>query len=190
MCGGGNFLKLETNNNLIEFCKKWESLGVRTLLLKMNGQIGSKKLIKGYDANNKLSDGPNFIAILIRETDLICLDIDPVTPYSIPNFYSFLEDRGINTNSLLMEKTLNGGLHIYFRLNGRKIKNTHFLEHNGIHFDILTNFRVFTSPSNFRDKKYEWMGEGIMSINSFEDIPEIPEFVFEMLAINSSNTST
>lgn len=158
----------------------------------MDGQIGSKKLIRRYDVSNLenntadiLSGGPNFIAILIRDTDLMCLDIDPVTPYSVTNFYSLLKNKGINPDSLLMEKSLNGGLHIYFRLCGRKIRNTHFLEYNGIHFDILTNLRVFTSPSSFGNKKYEWINEGIRSINSFDEIQEIPEFVLEMIAINA-----
>jgi hypothetical protein len=160
-------------------------------VLKVCGQLGSKKLIKkslrltGEITTEKyeISEDFNFIGILMKDSDLMCLDIDPVTPSSIPNFYLLLNDLGINPNSLLIERSINDGLHVYFRLNGRKVEHVHFMEYKGIHFDVLTKFRVFTSPSEFGGKRYEWVGGGINTINSLEEIPEVPDFVFEMIGI-------
>lgn len=192
MCRRGNFLilfYLMKIHSLVEYSKKWESLGLKTSIINVVAQIGSKKIINksvkitdqikndGYN----LQDDFNFIGILLKGSDLICLDIDPVIPESISNFYLFLHENSADPDKFLMERSLNGGLHVYFRLSGKIINEFHFGEFSGIYLDVLTNSRVFTSPSSFKNKKYEWIGMDIHQINSIEEIPEIPEFLFDSI---------
>ena len=83
-----------------------------------------------------------------------------------------------------MEKSLNGGLHAYFRTGDLIIEDKHFNILNGIHFDILSNFRAFTSPSAFDDKRYEWIGTCFDNITGLDQIPVFPEelhdFIFDI----------
>ena len=174
------------NNPILDAARKWRSIGIDSMALKVEAEHRSKKLFKKtirltdqiLDSHEDLNDEYNFLGIILQGSGLMCLDIEANTPESVPTFYKLLKDKEIDIESLLMEKSLNGGIHVYFRLGDLEIKTEHFKEVSGINFDILTNMRAFTSPSSFKHKMYEWIGSGISKINCKEDIQVFPESLY------------
>ena len=177
------------NNSILDAARKWRSIGVESMALKVEAEHRSKKLFKKtirltdqiLDSHEDLNDEYNFLGIILQGSGLICLDVEANTPESVPSFYKLLKDKEIDPESLLMEKSLNGGIHVYFRLGDLEIKTEHFKGISGINFDILTSLRAFTSPSSFNHKRYEWIGSGMSKINYKEDIQVFPESLYFLL---------
>jgi len=87
----------------------------------------------------------------------------------------FLEEKSINLSDFLVEKTLNNGLHIYFRHNKvRRRENIFAMELKRIRFDVLCRGKAFTFPSYLGKKKYIPMFnmEGKFDSDKIVDIPE------------------
>ena len=170
---------------IIEQAKKWKDIGIDSFSIKVECESGSKKLYrKSLKITEEMLTSPeilpedfNFLGIFLKNSGIFCLDIEPINN-SVNNFYSLLSERGIDPNSFLMEKSLNGGLHVYFRTDDLRIENKHFKFLHGINFDVLSNFRAFTSPSSFNGKKYEWIGS---HFNQAPDQIQIPKFPAELL---------
>jgi hypothetical protein len=175
-------------DSIIEYAKRWKAIGINTFSLKIEKEHGSKKLyrkaIKISDemlvSPDMLHDDFNFLGIFLKNSGIFCLDVESIHN-SVDNFYSLLVERGIDPNSFLMEKSLNGGLHAYFRTGDLIIEDKHFNILNGIHFDILSNFRAFTSPSTFDDKRYEWIGTCFDNITGLDQIPVFPEELHDLI---------
>lgn len=178
------------SNSLLESAHRWHSLGIQTVLLEIAGEHGSKKLIrkaKKVEENLFHLDSDsltefNFLAVMLSGSGLVCIDVDPATPDSVSNFYSWLLASKIQSSDLLMESTLNGGLHLYFRLGDYTIPTIHFCSWKGICFDLLTDKRIFTSPSSFGPKKYAWLHGGFEKVSKLTDIPSLPSQFFGMLS--------
>lgn len=168
---------------------KWKSFGIDSFVMRVEAELGSKKLSKKFVKLNSemllykenIPSDVNFFGIFLQNSDLICLDIEHLPSGSVQNFFFFLERVGLNPDTFLIENSLNGGLHIFFRNTGTKLETKHFLQYHGIGFDVLTKDRVFTSPSFFKSKKYEWWNGGIKEFTSKEDIPIIPLPLLEMI---------
>ena len=120
----------------------------------------------------------DFLAIDLKKSGLICLDVEG-HPNSVENFYKLLERKRIDRPLLFIERSMNNGLHIYFR-NDLNIIKSHWNKLGNIHYDILTK-RAFTSPSSFNNKVYEWIHNDFNNIKSKDDIPKIPTFMIEFL---------
>ena len=173
---------------ILEHAKRWRSIGIDTVSIKVEGEHRSKKLYRKtlkisdeiLNSPDMLSEDFNFLGISLRNSGIFCLDIEAINS-SVDNFYSLLAEREIDPNSFLMETSLNGGLHAYFRTDDLIIENKHFKFLHGIHFDILTRFRVFTSPSTFSGKKYEWIGTHFDRISSLNQIPKFPEELHDLI---------
>jgi hypothetical protein len=175
---------------ILEYSKKWSSLGIETFSIRVEAEHGSKKLFRGMikitdeviKSPDLLPNDFNFLGILIKNSGIFCLDIEWING-SVDKFYSLLDERGIDPDSLLIENSMNKGLHLYFRTEGLIIKNEHFKELNGIHFDVLSNFRAFTSPSMFNGKQYEWIGNNFNLITDIDKIPAFPESLADFIDI-------
>jgi hypothetical protein len=168
---------------------KWKSFGIDSFVMKVEAECGSKKLSKKFvklDSEILLSpdnmpNDVNFFGIFLDNSGLVCLDIEHAPPGSVQNFFFFLEEVELNPDTFLMENSLNGGLHIFFRSPNLEIETKHFLEFRGIGFDFLTKGRVFTSPSFFKQKKYQWWNGGIREFESKKEIQIIPSPLLEMV---------
>lgn len=170
--------------NIKPYIEKLLSLGIVPSVLKFKKEDGYKKLYKDpikIKANNLHStnfDNYDFLAIELEESGLICLDIEDHYR-SVEEFWNFLMEKRINTPLLFIEKSLNDGLHVYFRTGGG-IPKSHWNKLGNIHYDILTK-RAFTSPSSFGNKSYEWVYNDFNSLESIDDIPKIPPSMAEFL---------
>lgn len=175
---------------ILEYSEKWKSLGIETFSIKIEAEHRSKKLfrkmIKITDETIKSHDSIpndfNTLGIILGDSGIFCLDIENIDG-SVDNFYSILKKRGIEKESLLIEKSMNSGLHIYFKCGELAIKNKHFKQLEGVHFDVLTKTRAFTAPSLFNSKRYEWLGDKFNNINTFNDIPSFPLLLSDFLDI-------
>lgn len=181
-------IKFIVREEIIHFANKWNSIGISTVSLKVEHLLGSKKLFKRiipiteevFNNPEILPDDFNFLAVLLKNSGIFCLDVEGI-PGSMESFYSLLKDRKIDTESFIMEKTLNGGVHTYFRVPEIPIQTKHLKNMYGIHFDVLTNLRSFTAPSKFRSKSYEWIGNNFYNISSIQEFPEFPESLFDLI---------
>jgi hypothetical protein len=174
------------------YIKKLWDFNIFTQVIKVEGEIKNRKIFRGcksiteeiiQDLDNFDLDKFNFLAIDLRKSGLICLDIEG-HPDSVNDFYSFLEKNNVKKDDLLIEKTINNGLHIYFRNNYNLYKESHWNNLGNIHFDLLTR-RSFTTPSFFKNKKYEWIGDNFNKIKSKNDISNTPIFVLDLLKIET-----
>ena len=178
---------------IIEYAKRWKSIGIDSFSLKVEREHGSKKLYrKSIKISDEMISSPdilsedfNFLGIFLKDSGIFCLDIESIDN-SVNNFYKLLSERGLDPNSFLMEKSLNGGLHAYFRSGGLIIENKHFKFLHGIHFDVLSTTRAFTSPSVFNDKRYEWIGICFDEITKLEQIPIFPEELQDLISADSN----
>ena len=181
---------MEHRDLILEYSRKWKSLGIDSISIKMEMECGSKKLHRQSmritdemrDNPELLPEGFNFLGIFLRDSGIFCLDIEGL-PGSVESFYVLLKERGVEPDTFLMEKSGNGGLHAYFRMGSLPLKTEHFKLHGGIHYDILTHFRAFTTPSQLKGKKYEWIGPRFDQIVSIQDIPSFPESLYDFLDI-------
>lgn len=174
-------------NLIVEYSKKWEILGIKSAAIKVEREHGSKKLFKKVTKlsaeileNQDLQEDFNFLAIFLKDSGIFCLDVEGL-PGSIKQFYKFLEERGVDHRSLMMETSLNGGIHAYFRTGMLSLKTQHFKDLNGIKYDLLFDGRAFTCPSSFGGKKYEWQGQLFHRISSKDEIPEFPTVLSQLL---------
>jgi hypothetical protein len=168
---------------MIEHIQRWQELGVHIGLGKCEQQKGKIKFvrnslrIKPGDLPDPVWDDYNFLFIELAQSGLSCLDIEG-TKNSVETFTSRLDQLGIHLSSLFYEKSLNNGLHIYFRsLSGGGKKNYGALRSGDILFDILNRGRAFTSPSHLGNKKYEWGEINPFTIQSLNDIQEVPDWI-------------
>jgi len=174
---------------IIRHCVKWYSLGIDTRICKIEGEFGIRKLHKNsveFSIENakkfrdKYSDY-NFLGVCLRNSGLMCLDIEG-TPRSVEEFMGILEEKSLKIGDFLVESTMNGGLHLYFRVpNGWKTKNIYDCRLGDINFDVLFNGKSFTSPSEFRGKSYKFIGRSFFSLNSVGDIPEFPQELYFLI---------
>lgn len=179
---------MKNDSPIIHFSREWKSLGLEIMILKVELEHGSKKLYKiakkiteSEIANPDLiSNEFNFLAIFLKNSGLMCLDIESIEN-SVDKFYSLLKKRQIDSSSFVMERSLNGGLHIYFRTPNFGIKTQHFKSIDGIKYDVLVDGRVFTAPSSFNRKKYEWIGSCFESKTKIEDFPIFPVDLYDFL---------
>ena len=168
--------------NYIE--KLW-SLEIFTSLVKFQREDGYKKRYKDpieiTDENIESVDFSNydFLVIDLMKSDLICLDIEGHTN-SVNDFYEFLDKERIDIRSLSIERSMNNGLHIYFR-NIPYLKPEPWNGFGNIHYDIL-NKRAFTSPSVFKGKSYEWVYNPLENIETRDDIQTTPRWISYMLS--------
>ncbi len=173
---------------ILDYANRWRSIGIDSVLIKVEGEHRSKKLYRKtvkvdeeiLKSPDMLSDDFNFLGISLKSSGIFCLDVEGIGE-SVDNFYAVLDERGIDPDSFLMEKSLNGGIHAYFRVGELEIKNEHFKFLHGIHFDVLTKFRAFTSPSKFRNKKYEWIGDSFYRLTSLDQIPKFPKELYDFI---------
>ncbi len=119
----------------------------------------------------------SLLVINLAKSNLICLDIEG-HPNSVSDFYRFLEKNRIDIASLSVERSMNNGLHIYFR-NVPYIKNTHWNNIGNIHYDLIEK-RAFTCPSSFENKSYEWIYNPFENMKSREDIQNTPKWINRM----------
>jgi hypothetical protein len=168
-----------------DYIEKLWNLEIFTSLAKFDWEEGYKKRYSNLtevtnDNLNSIDFGIyDFLVINLMRSNLICLDIEG-HPNSVNEFYQFLEKERIDIKSLSVERTMNNGLHIYFR-NTPYIKSEHWNGFGNIHYDIL-NKRAFTSPSAFGGKSYECMYNSFESIKKRDDIPTTPLWISYMLS--------
>lgn len=179
---------MKIDNPIVHFSKMWNSLGLQTMLLKVEHEHGSKKL---YRMSKKITETElanpdlisnefNFLAIFLKDSGLMCLDIESIEN-SVDKFYSLLETRQVDTSSFVVEKSLNGGLHLYFRIPDMEVKTQHFKKLEGICYDVLVDGRAFTAPSHFKEKKYNWIGSCFETKTKIEDFPIFPIVLYDFL---------
>ena len=119
------------------------------------------------------------MAIDLENSEVCCLDIDGSTD-SVNNFMSILEEKSINIENFIVEKTPNNGLHIYFKnSNDKKKQNIFARELKMVKFDVLYGGKVFTFPSYLGEKRY-------VPIYNIEDnvgkdiIVDMPTSIYDM----------
>jgi len=170
------------HDQILEQASKWREIGVYTYACKVDLEWGIRKLhknsIKITDAvfSNPalLPEDYNFLALDLENSEIVCLDIEG-NPGSVEDFMDFIEEKSINLSDFLVEKTLNNGLHIYFRYNKvRRRENIFAMELKRIRFDVLCRGKAFTFPSYLGKKRYIPMFnmEGKFDIDKIVDIPE------------------
>lgn len=168
--------------NYIE--KLWD-LEIFTSLIKFQREDGYKKRYKDptditEDTIGSLDFGIyDFLVINLMKSNLVCLDIED-HPNSVADFYQFLKKERIDIRSLSIERSMNNGIHIYFR-NIPYLRIEHWNGFGNIHYDIL-NKRAFSSPSSFNGKYYEWMYNPFEDIKKRDDIQTTPRWVSYMLS--------
>lgn len=155
---------------LKKWIERWNYLGIPAYETEIGVEFRNRKFPP------KIKSEPNFIYINITETDLFCLDIEGV-PGSVEEFEFYLNSKGVLLNDLFYERTRNGGYHIYFR-DHNKLRRNNFGQRIGrILYDSLSVGRVFTSPSEFKNKKYTFGNKTPFDIESINEIPIIPNWV-------------
>jgi len=168
---------LSSHTDILKYCNKWNQLGIKTFICKVDKIFGIKKLHKNsIEFNNdidQLPEGYNFLGVKLGESGLMCLDVEG-TNGSIQEFNRIIENSGLKIDDFFIEKTLNDGLHIYFRFN-KKIKNQYGLKHGDMNFDLLFNGKSFSAPSKYQNKNYVFINKSVFDLDSINDIPEFPE---------------
>jgi len=174
---------------LLDVAKKWDSLGCYTIACKVVKEFGKIKLHKNsiritqdiINGIEKIPDDYNFLALDLRKSGLICLDIENY-PNSVSEFYNFLEKNGRNISEFFHETSLNNGIHLYFRNNSNNFsKNMYDTRINHIVFDVLYTGKAFIYPSGLGDKRYEAKSPSIYTIQSINDIDFIPQFIDNLI---------
>jgi hypothetical protein len=173
---------------MIKWGNRWYELGVTVCfghvatemgLLKPNKVLFNSSdgnLEEAYNIDTRLDI--NFMAIRLSNTPIVCLDVEGKDGSDV-NFIKFLEGHGVSLEDLFYEKTRNNGFHVYFRSNNKKFNS--FKNFNkGVHFDVLCNGKVFTTPSCFRNKSYNFGCNNPFTINTIEDIPILPSWFDEL----------
>lgn len=170
------------HDQILTQASKWREIGVFTYACKVDLEWGIRKLHKNsiritddvISNPSLLPEDYNFLAIDLENSELVCLDIEG-NPGSVDDFMNFLEKKSIKLENFLVEKTLNDGLHIYFKYNkARRRENIFAMELKKIKFDVLCRGKAFTFPSYLGKKKYTPMFnmEGKLNRDKILDIPE------------------
>lgn len=173
---------------MIDYIKRWNALGVLTKVSVCEAQRGSMKtirhsnLVNGSESPDIIKDS-NFLSINLRVSNLVCLDVEG-TRNSVVKFKEILSSLGVSLESLFYERSLNSGLHIYFR-NSNNIELSKYkkAKADGIDFDFLYTGRAFTAPSYLDDKFYEWGEKTPFTINSLYEIDHIPQWLIERFLV-------
>lgn len=176
-------------SEILRHCIKWYGLGIETKICKIEKELGIRKLHKdsvyfsvdtAENFREKYKDY-NFLGICLKDSGIMCLDIEG-TPHSVDEFMGILEENSLKIKDFLVETTMNGGLHLYFRVpKGWKMRNIYASKHGNINFDVLFNGKSFTSPSEFMGKSYKFLGRSVFDLNSIGDIPEFPEELYFLI---------
>ncbi|NBU98064.1 MAG: hypothetical protein EBS19_07615 [Spirochaetia bacterium] len=178
-------------SDILKHCNKWHSLGVKTYICKVEKVFGIRKLYKDsiefspefIEFPEKIPTGYNFLGVSLRESGLMCLDIEG-TPGSLSDFLAILEEKSIKIDDFLVETTLNSGIHMYFKAPPKKVnRNVYAIKYNRINFDILFNGKSFSVPSQYGGKSYKFINKSIFDVNSLEDIQEFPASLNFLLKI-------
>ena len=162
----------------LNLARKWNSLGVPVTGMRMNGSMGNLKLvekIEDIDRNvlrSKRARDYNCLAIHITGSNMVCLDIDNIGD-SIERFNEYLVSNGLDLSDFLYEKTMNGGLHLYF-INEGVSRNRYAMRFQGIRFDLLSHGRVFTSPTQMGERCYQFGKKSPMELKSLSQIGKAP----------------
>lgn len=172
----------------LTLARKWNSLGVPVIGMYLH-QISEdlKFATKAEDLSDKELEGAdekdyNCLALFISKTNLICLDINNEDD-SIELFHKHLRFYGADISDFYYEKTMNGGLHLYFINQGFK-KNLYNNDYNGVKFDLLCQGRVFTSPTSYGDGSYSFGEKTPMQLTSVEQIGVMPVFLSRMVEMS------
>lgn len=165
--------------SLNRFSERWEILGIRSRKSEMVGRMGIRKF-------HKETETPNFLGLRISGTGLACLDIDNLEG-SVKNFEGIIYDQGINLSDYFVEKTLNGGYHIFFRIPKElKKRNLYGCKKLGVRFDLLYSGRVFTTPSSYESREYRFLNIDPFSIISIDQIQDYTDPLIQLF-INGSD---
>ncbi len=176
---------------IIAHCNKWHSLGVKTYLCKIEAVYGIRKfykkslefhpqIINDLEKNNH---GYNFLGVSLKDSGFICLDIEG-TPGSLEDFNKMLEEKSLKMSDFFVEKTMNEGVHIYFRTPAIiKRRNMYAMRYGRINFDFLFNGKAFSAPSKYKDRSYSFINKSVFDLNSINDIPEMPQELSFLLDI-------
>ena len=170
---------------LLETARIWKSLGVETFFYKFYGEHRQMKVYLSKKSLEEMEKDPDpaldILAIRITESPLFCLDIDNLGD-SISNFHALLEKNGSSIEDFIYEKTRNGGYHIYFYTE-EICGNIMHHDFSGVHIDVIFRGNVFTSPTHFGGKGYNWGTRSLSSLNSLKDLGEIPVWLDDFLSL-------
>ena len=78
---------------------KWKSFGIDSFVMRVEAELGSKKLSKKFVKLNSemllykenIPSDVNFFGIFLQNSDLICLDIEHLPSGSVQNFFFFFK---------------------------------------------------------------------------------------------------
>jgi hypothetical protein len=169
------------HDQILTQASKWREVGVFTYACKVDLEWGIRKTHRNsIKITDDLLSNPsllpedyNFLALDLENSEIVCLDIEG-NPGSVEDFMEVLEEKSIDLSDFLVEKTLNNGLHIYFRYSKvRRMENIFAMELKRIKFDVLCRGKVFTFPSYLGKKRYIPMFniEGKVNRDKIADIP-------------------
>lgn len=173
---------------------KWREAGVSTYACKVELGREFRPFQRNFiEITDQILENPtlfsenyNFLAIDLENSELACLDIEG-SPGSVNDFMSILEEKSINIEDLIVEKTPNNGLHIYFRhIKDKKRENIFSMELKRIKFDVLYKGKVFTFPSCVGEKRYDPMFNIEFNIDKDKivDMPSAIQVLFCKKMIN------
>lgn len=172
------------------FIIRWQELGASIGLANFRSQrgkikiIGESRRIEKNDPPDPSWDEYNFLYIDLAKSGLCCFDIENIGN-SVKVFKDRLSSAGKSLDSFFYERSMNGGVHIYFRSEGISgKKNYGSLRSGEIVFDALNKGRAFTSPSYFGDKRYEWGPINPFTIKSLDEIGKVPDWMNDIILID------
>lgn len=165
---------------------RWRELGARVQVSRCQFQRKphkptDKPLTITDDTNLDDLEDRNFLALHLELSGLVCLDVETHRG-SVDRFREWLIQTGIDLDSLFWERSLNNGLHIYFRWTGEHRKNLVNRKAGPIVFDFLFGGRAFTTPSNLGGKSCQWGPKNPFTISQINEIPEAPEWLWRFIA--------
>lgn len=176
------------SQELIKWGSKWKKLGVSVVFGIIGAEFGRIKAnkVKFVPEKEDCSDldpsiEVNYLAILLRGTSIVCLDVEGWQD-SRSNFLKFLDEKGVDIETLFYEETRNNGFHFYFR-SVQPIENRLGLSKNGIFFDVLSRGKIFTTPTTFKNKTYRFGSNNPFTINSLDELPIFPPWAFELINV-------
>lgn len=179
-------------SEILRYSRGWGKIGIHTCICRVEKIMGIRKFhrfsVKITDEIHqnpeKIPEGSNFLGVILSGSPIMCLDIENEYE-SIEEFHRILDKNSVKMSDLFGETTMNGGLHLYFRIPmDKKSKNQYKKVNKNVHFDLLFNGKSFTVPSFFNEKKYTTFDRSIFDLESIEEIPEFPEFLSFMLYDN------
>jgi len=174
---------------LKQWINRWRELGASVQVSRCQSQRGAIKSTGKPLTINESTDlddleDRNFLALHLNRSGLICLDVESYKG-SADRFVEWLERSGIDLDSLFYERSLNKGFHIYFRWNGESRKNLAHRKLDGVIFDVLFMGRAFTTPSQLGERRCQWGSKNPFTINSFDYIPEAPDWLWNFIEQSS-----